>query len=273
VTPLPLHYADSHIEQIFTAVENNIPLQIGTNSIGGATGPITIAGNLVNLLATSFAGLVLSQLIKKGSFCMDSSIPCFMDPATANISGLAESTLAEMARRQILRRWGIPMGASLAGVTTAADFNQDGVATSTVTMFNTFFQRGNHYNCIGVIEMSLTYSAHALLLADEMASLVRHLFKGIKINNETLALEVINKVGHGGDYLAEMHTATNCRSEIWKNRFFKSQSFEQWEKDGKKDLKDLLDESVKEIMKNHCPEPITDSIKNNIDTILKKYRV
>ena len=68
--------------------ENSIPMVIGCAPIGGISGPITIAGDIANGLATSFAGITLAQLINKGCFCMEGSLPAFIDPSTGSISAI-----------------------------------------------------------------------------------------------------------------------------------------------------------------------------------------
>ena len=70
ITPLPLYYAKTHSDQIIRAAECGIPAMVGTVSIGGGTAPYTIAGCMTHSLATDFAGMVLSQLVREGSFCI-----------------------------------------------------------------------------------------------------------------------------------------------------------------------------------------------------------
>ncbi len=82
ITPLPLYYAKTHCDQIIRAAECGIPSMVGTISIGGGTAPYTIAGCLTHSLATDFAGMVLSQLVREGSFCIGCAENDFMEPKT-----------------------------------------------------------------------------------------------------------------------------------------------------------------------------------------------
>lgn len=271
VTPLPLHYPENSIAQILLAAEKGIPLAIGTMSIGGASGPITIAGNLVNSLATEFAGIVLAQMVEEGCFCMGASVVAFIDPATANVAGVPESSLAEMARGQISRFLNIPISSIMAGVCGAPHFSRDGAAVIASSMLQAVIGRAAHYDCLGTIEMGMTYSPHALLFCDEVVGFVRRIMRGIDVNEDTLALDVTREVGPGGDFLAEMHTARHCRSELWKTKYFKSMSLEQWELDGEKSLLDRINEDLREILRTHRPEPLPDSMLNQIERVLIKY--
>ena len=85
ITPLPLYFAKTHSDQIIRGAECGIPVTMGTISIGGGSAPYTIAGCMTHSLATDFAGMVLSQLVRKGSFCMPAPprIPSWNPPREA----------------------------------------------------------------------------------------------------------------------------------------------------------------------------------------------
>ena len=91
VTPLPLNFATTHSDQIIAAVRAGVPVASGTLPIGGATSPITVAGCMVQSLATDFAAMVLGQLVEKGSFCIGCSDVSFMEPSTGGIGSFAGS--------------------------------------------------------------------------------------------------------------------------------------------------------------------------------------
>ena len=168
ITPLPLNYARHNIDQILRCVENGIPLFSCTTSIGGASAPITIAGNLAHCLATDFACIVLSQLIEEGSFCACGSIPVFMDPATAEIGGFPEMAMAEMARSQILRSLGLPPCGGTAGSCAGRkEFDRYNACIATATMVQTAFSQPGYCWCLGSIDTLMAFSLHALLYFSE----------------------------------------------------------------------------------------------------------
>jgi len=70
-----------------------------------------------------------------------------------------------------------------------------------------------------------------------------------------------------------LHAATHSRIELWQPRYYKSWSREEWEKKGKQDLIDIIDEDLQEILAAHRPEPLADNVKKHIDDILIKYGV
>ena len=273
INGMPLYYSENDLDQILTVVENGIPLAVGTASIGGASAPITIAGNVVNCFASDFACLVLSQLLKKGSFCMPGSTIAFMDPVTGNLGALNEFTLAEMVKCQVGRYFGLPLHFANAGINAAMDFNQEAVLGITATMIAGIYSQPTSSSYCGAIDALQAFSLHALLLCNELVGTSRRMWKGVTVDDETLALELTNKLGPRGDYLGQMHTAKYCRKEISPTKYLISRSFDTWQKEGKKDLKEIIDADLRNILATHKPEPLPVSVQKQLEAIVKKYGV
>ena len=268
---LPLYYPEESLDQMILSIEMGLPLCVGTFTVGGASAPITHAGNLVNLIATALSGVVLSQLIKKGCFCMVESEPGFMDPSTGDIGGFAETYLAEMGNRQISDFLGIPFKTVTSGVSLSEGFDEQAIMEISLSLSETIFCRATQNYGLGSINAGRIYSLHALLFCNELVSFIRHNLKGLRIDDETLALDVTRSVGPSGGFMAEMHTAEHCRSGILNNKYFMADLGGQSGMNGKTGLLDRIDSDLKQILESHEPEPLSDSIQEQFDTILRKY--
>jgi trimethylamine--corrinoid protein Co-methyltransferase len=268
-----MHYEKRHADQIVTAVENGIPLAIGTAGIGGATTPMTIAGNVVHCFASDLAGLVLSQLVSKGSFCMIGSVIIFMDPQTGNVGVLNESTLAELVKCQIGRHWDVPLFNANSGLNMGLEFNQEAVLGLAVSMTAGIFSQATCNYLLGSIEGTITFSTHALLLCHELMGTARRIWKGVTVDDDTLAMEVTREVGPGGNFLEEMHTAVHCRKELSPIKYFVSKTYDGWVRDGRKDLKDVIGEDIQKILKTHVPQPLSPELRQKFNGILTEYGI
>lgn len=271
INALPLYYPEESIDQIILSIENGLPLCVGTFAVGGASVPITHAGNLVNLIATALSGVVLSQLIKKGCFCMVESEPGFMDPSTGDVGGFAETYLAEMGNRQIFDFLGLPLKTVTAGVSLSDQFNEQAIFEISLSLSQTIFCHATQHYGLGSINAGRIYSLHALLLCNELVSFIRHNLRGIRINDETLALDVTKAVGHSAGFMAEMHTAEHCRSGILNNKYFRADLGGKTGQSGKKDLSGKIETDLQQILDTHKPEPLSDSIREQVDAILRKF--
>jgi trimethylamine--corrinoid protein Co-methyltransferase len=272
INALPLYYPEESIDQIILSVESGLPLSVGTFAVGGASAPITHAGNLVNLMATALSGVVLSQLIKKGCFCMVESEPGFMDPSTGDIGGFAETYLAEMGNRQISEFLGIPLKTVTAGVSLSERFDEQAIMEISLSLSETIFCRAAQHYGLGSINAGRVYSLHALLFCNELVSFIRHHLKGLRIDDETLALEVTKAVGPSNGFMAEMHTAEHCRSGILNNKYFMADLRGQAEQNEKKGLPYRIDEDLKQVLKTHKPEELSAPIREKLDAILRQFK-
>ncbi|MEW6440055.1 MAG: trimethylamine methyltransferase family protein [bacterium] len=273
VSGMPMYYCKNDLDQLRILAENDIPSAVGTLGIGGASAPMTIAGNLVNCFASDLAGLVLTQLFRQGLFCMIGSTITFMDPRSGNIGAMNECTLAEMAKHQIGQHLGLPQHYSNAGVTLSKAFDQRAALDIAHTMTAGIYSQSACCVYLGGIDGLQAYSLHALLLCNELVGTARRMWKGIRVDDETLALDLTHKLGPHGDYLAEMHTAIHCRKELSPIKYLLSQSFETWQAEGSKDLKQMIDEDLRKILATHQPEPFSPSVQKQLDAIVEKYRM
>lgn len=220
ITPLPLNYPRSHVAQLVKCVRAGVPVSVGTLPIGGASTPITTAGCIVNSLATDFAGMVLAQLVRRGSFCIGSSDVSFMEPATGGIGNLAQASLADMLMCQVRRHLGLPSFTGIGGQGAARRFNQDAVAELCLGMMQAFYSRPATLDYLGSLDQGLTFSLHALCLCDDLAALLRTLWQGLTIDADSIGLDIAREVGARGNYLGHPHTAAHCREHLWDSRYF-----------------------------------------------------
>ena len=86
--------------------------------------------------------------------------------------------------------------------------------------------------------------------------MVRKVLGGIPVNEETLAVDVIRKVGTGGHFLMEEHTLTHMRNVQSQSNLFDRNTRQTWEAKGAKDLATRATEEARYILENHKPEPL-----------------
>ncbi len=271
VTPLPLYYAKTHTDQIITAIEAGVPVVTGTVTIGGASAPITMGGCLVHCLATDLAAIVLGQLVRKGSFCIGGSDPDFIEPATGGRGGFPQGSMSDTVLCQVCRILGIPSMTGLAGESRAPRFNQDAAWQISATMMQTFYSRPATCDYLGLVDEGLTFSLHALLCTSDLAGLLRSMWRGVRVDDEALALDVTREEGPRGNYLAQPHTAEFCRSEAWNSRYFGAQQPLSLSPLPHVDLFGRLDQDLREILSNHNPEPLPESIRKEVHSIQRSF--
>jgi trimethylamine:corrinoid methyltransferase-like protein len=271
ITPLPLYFAKTHSDQVIRGAECGIPVTLGTLSIGGASAPYTIAGCMTHSLATDFAGMVLSQLVRKGSFCVGCSESRFMEPATGDLGNAVPDFLADIAMRQVRSHFGLPPLAGGGGSSRAQRFNQDAAKDIAMGFLRSFYMKPGTLDYMGSIDAGISYSLHALLLCNDLAGMLRCMWKGIPADDEHLALELTQSVGLRGNYLAERHTAKHCRDNYWKSRYFGAKFPSSSNLLPDEDLIERIDEDLREILAEHQLEPLPDPIREKVHAIHGKF--
>jgi len=272
VTPLPLYYAKPHIEQLVEAVEAGVPVTAGTVTMGGGSAPITIAGCVIHSLATDLTAVVLSQIVREGSFCIGSSDASFMEVATGGMGAPSQSALAEMAMCEISRILGLPRFTSTAGDSQARRFNQDAVAEISGNMTQAFYSRPAICPYVGSLDEGITFSLHGLLLADDLAGQLRSMWRGIEVSDEMMALDLTRSEGPRGNYLANEHTAKHCRSESWNSRYFGAKYPLSSGVLPDEDLVERIDRELQEILQNHHPEELAHETLLKMRSIADEFR-
>lgn len=121
---------------------------------------------------------------------------------------------------------------------------------------------------MGMLEMGMTMGYEQLLIDQEIVKMVRRVLQGIAVNKETIALDVIKKVGPAGNFLAERHTLKHMRQELSTTTLINRKMRDSWEKAGSKDIVDLAREQAIEILENYKPTPLPEDVRKKIHDIV-----
>jgi trimethylamine--corrinoid protein Co-methyltransferase len=107
---------------------------------------------------------------------------------------------------------------------------------------------------VGYIESGHTSSLEMLTLSDELVAMAKFFAEGIPVNEQTLALDVIDRVANGPDnaiFLSDPHTFANFRTAHLMPELMNRARFDSWEKDGKTDLFTRSNEKAKALLASH----------------------
>jgi trimethylamine--corrinoid protein Co-methyltransferase len=212
----PLSYSPDTLDALCVYAEFEQPLILATLVMAGTTGPVTLAGVLAQQNAELLAGIVLTQLINPGTPVLFGSSSTIMDLRTSTLSiGSPELSMCTSAHAQLARFYGLPSRGGGALTDASMLDSQAGFESmfSLLTAINSGVDLIMH--AAGIMSSFIAFSYEKFVLDDEMCGMVRHLTKGIEVNAETLAYEVIADIGHGGHFLGHRQTLERCRSEFW----------------------------------------------------------
>lgn len=255
------------LEKLIYLASKNLPSMYLPTSTAGITSPITPAGNVAQDYAGILVGLVLSQLTREGAPVIVSGMP----PGGTFDMRTMVTSYAE-PERTIIQAMGhfyhLPMF-SLAGVSEAKIPDQQAAAEAALTLMAETLAGGNIIHDLGYLESGLTFSLAQLVLCDEIVSWIRAFTKDFEVNEETIALDVIEKAGHFGQYLSTDHTLKHYR-ERWYPSIFERGNYMAWKDSGAKSLTERASEKIDRVLKNHSPEALPDEIRKTLRQITLK---
>jgi trimethylamine--corrinoid protein Co-methyltransferase len=108
-----------------------------------------------------------------------------------------------------------------------------------------------------------------LVMADEMIRWVKEFMRGEIVDEETLALDWIDKAGLKGDFLVLKHTKDHYR-EDWYPTLFDRQNHANWKEDGGQTLHERAREKVKRILAEHQPEALPEDVAQGVQGVIDR---
>ena len=267
----PLKMDETYTELLMEVASQGIPLVCPTEPLCGATAPVTLAGNLTLLNVETLSGLILTQLIRPRTPVLYGSVGSIVDMRTmAYLTGAVEMGLLNAGAAQLAQYYGIPMYAT-AGMSDSKFPDVQAGYEKAMTAIMVALAGANYiHDAAGLLEFAMTVSYEQYVIDNEILGMVKRALKGIEVNEETLALDVIERVGPAGNFLAEEHTVQHMRNEFFFPTLSDRSRREIWEKNGAKDAYQRAREMAIAILHEHRPVEIPDEVKQRIKSVFKQ---
>jgi trimethylamine--corrinoid protein Co-methyltransferase len=266
ITPLQHDYHG--LDKAMFMADNNLPCIYTPAPLAGTTAPATLAGTIVIGNAESLSGLVVSQLVREGAPFIMGGVITVMDMATTQITySSPEFSLMAAGLTNMAQYYKIPMF-STAGCSDSKCVDQQNGIDITTNILMAALSGGNLIHDVGYIESGISTSLLQLVIADDVIGQVKRIVRGIEVNENTLALDVIKKVGPGGHFLAEQHTLENFRKETFFPNLFNRERFDSWTEKGQPELADIARNKLEVILKEYQQKELDKNADNKIKEIM-----
>jgi trimethylamine--corrinoid protein Co-methyltransferase len=213
----PLSYDDKMAGAIIAYAEYGQPQLVNSLSIAGATNLATIAGAIALQNAEILAGIVLAQLVNPGTPIVYSASGSNADMRNGSLTiGSPEDALFSLINGQLAKYYNLPCRISGALSDSKCVDAQAGYETM-LTLFTAQLAGGNFIlHSGGILESYLCVSFEKLMIDDEVMGMVRRIGRGVQVNEETLAFDVVKEVGPQGAFIDHDHTFENFRTEFYQ---------------------------------------------------------
>jgi len=235
ISPLKLDTETTLIMQ--EAVRNRIPVALSCAPMAGSTSPITMAGTLAQIHAEQLAGVAICQLTNPGAPLLYGGIPGMANLRTMGYrGGGVECGMMNAAIHQMADHIKVPNYNSSGLTDSKLPDAQAGWEKAMTTLLAAMGGSNYIHHAAGMLESMLALAYEQFVIDDEIIGMSSKVLKGIDVDPEHLALEVIDAVGPGGNFMMSPHTLEHMRQEYFDgNGVTDAKSRDNWEKEGSQD--------------------------------------
>ena len=245
ITPLVLNTGTT--DKMMEAADRGIPFIFSNYGMAGASTPITIAGTAGLMTAELLAGLVLAQSYKPGTRLVLGSLPASFDMRTMATYYSSLGILLNLACAEMMDFYQVPhAGTSGSGIGWGPDLLADG---------GMWF---NHLTAgLGKAQMapfvggnlgSMAFSPSTAVLSDVIIRQVLEFSRGFSLEEAEFALQDIDMLGPGGDFLGTDLTYERFKTSGFASGVWPVYTYDGWMADNRPGALDMLTEKTKSLL-------------------------
>jgi trimethylamine--corrinoid protein Co-methyltransferase len=265
----PLRHNQEALQKLLFMAKKGLPTTYTPVVLRGVSGPVTAAGAIALANAGELAGLVIAQLGREGApiiltggvndmLDMRTTVDAYSDPNNRVM-------LVELAHRYDLPIFG------LAGCSDSKLPDEQAAAEAAFSLILETLAGSQMTHDVGYLDGGMCNSIEQIVICDELIAYTKQFMKALVVNEETLALDLIDQVGPHGDFLGSDHTRKHYR-EDWYPKLFDRQPFEEWNAAGAKTLRTRARERALKLLETHRPEPLPADVQRKVDEIVEQAR-
>ena len=266
----PLRFPAHVVDRLMFCAEKEIPICLPSGSNAGGGAPVTLAGALALGIAENLMGLIIHQMTRKGApFLFGPNVSALDMKSTVVSYGCPEWSLTQAALADMRDElYGLPIW-SFAGASDAKVVDAQAGAEAMFSITTAMLSRCNLIHDVGYLEYGNTSSLEMVTIADELIAMARHFHKGIAVNDETLALEALERVkdaGAKGIFLTDDHTFDHFEEALFLPELMDRSRYDTWDGEGGRDLYRRANEKARSLLSTHRPTPeLEPALVNQID--------
>ncbi len=267
----PLGIDKESLEAMMEMSRRNIPSILSSGPILGTSSPVTIAGTIAQAHAEILACLVVAQLVNPGAPVVYTSFARGIDMTTGNISmacpefGILKVGMAQMGRFLDMP---VRMPAMLRDAKVL-----DAQAGFETGMIGTVTGLAADIMDSMMLDMDLVVDYPDLVFCNDCMAGIERMARELVVNEDTLAEDVIQEVGHGGSFLGHDHTFKHFRKELWMPALLERRTWDLWEEDGSQDIIKVAEERVLKMLEAEPTSRLTPHAEAELDDIVRNAQV
>ena len=236
------------------------------------SGPATLAGTVAQETAEILAGICLVQLIRPGTPVCFGGIPHAFDMRTTQLifSGPEQGVMA-VACTEMGKHYGLPVYINV-GLTDSKTVDAQSGLEAGATFLMGALAGADIFGHMGIAGVDQASDLEMLVWQNEVIEYVERMLRELDVNDDTLALDVIDQVGPGGTFIDQIHTAEHFREEFWRPTLLDREYWPAWEAAGRPDTRQRVREKLEALLASYRPVPLDDATDREVTRITQAAR-
>jgi trimethylamine--corrinoid protein Co-methyltransferase len=249
--------------------DKGLPLLYIPLNAGGVNSPATTAGCMASMNAGTLLGIVLAQLVREGT---PVAVPGWNGGPYNLRTMVGNYVLADEqgVPTEMGKYYDLPVF-GLGGSTDSKVLDQQSGAEAALSLFTALIHGANIVHDVGFMDSGLQGSLQLTVICNDLIGWLRAATGGVVVDDETLALDVIDELGPSGDYLSHDHTLRHYKEPFY-SRLADKGTHSQWVDRGATTMEHRAAQQVDEILQSHKAEPLPADIKRDIKKIVRRER-
>lgn len=262
----PLQMDQAQAEGLLICAEYGQPVTCAPEAIAGTSAPVTLAGLVAQENAAILAHITLAQIFRPGTPVLYGTVSTTANMRYGTVTlGSMETGLITAASAQMARYYGLPIR-SVGGTTDSKREDLQAGFERMGTLLPAVLAGVNLITCAGTLDSTMLESHALLMLDDEICGAALRLARGIEVTDESLALDLIKRVGYSGNYITMKETSKLFRRELFMPTMFSREPYETWQKEGSQLAIERAHERVLGILAKHQPREVDPVIERELFT-------
>lgn len=264
----PLVHSSERVQEMMQCARYGIPVWLEATNMMGATGPISIAGALVEHTANVMVSLVLMQLLNPGHPCVFSTASGgFNMRSGAYVASSPEAVLLHCATAQMARFYHLPFQ-GCSGVDSCVPDAQAGYERAMQAIPFSLAGVNFIHLAFGMMGQLLTSSYEQAVIDNEIFTAAFRIAEGIQVTSDTMSVDQIKKAGPGGQFLNQKYTLQHYRKEHWQPQLTTRMGWNEFQRDQEgKDMRQRANETARRILKEHFPKPLEENQTRELERL------
>jgi trimethylamine---corrinoid protein Co-methyltransferase len=264
----PLLWSDITCQNMIDSARHNIPSELVSMPLTGATSPVTLAGAVVQHTAECLSGVTICQLANEGAPIVWGGSPAAFDMRQGTTPmGAVGTWMIDCAYTQVGKALGMPTHSYL-GMTDAKVVDAQCGLESAGGAIMAALAGVNMVSGAGMMAFENCQSLEKLVIDAEIIGMAKRMIQGIEIRDQPIAVDIMREVGHESQFMGLDHTFKWFKEEDYiPSDVIDRQEPEAWEAHGALNSLDRARSRVEGLVAAYQAPPVSEDLRSELRAI------